>query len=727
MISLAGFLLLLLLAAASGRTLLQLLRLEPDSAVERIIYGTPIGLAIIAYLVLILGLAGLLSVVPVSVALLGLAVLSSMGFRGLWSDLRSRDKTADSTIEPIVNSEALPESASMESSNPRSPDVDECPAAYRKKPRFSGLLPIACGIILAASGLIALVNCFVPPGANEWDAVSYHLAAPKVYLEHQRIVYLPTDHHSNFPFTMQMLFLLGLMFDGFALANLIHFATAVLTAAAILVIAHKRLGHENGWVAAAVFATCPMAVWEAGAAYVELGFALFVLTAVGALIEFRITRETRWFVLASLLIGFALSVKTLALIPLAIMIGLLVLWRIPVRRFALFLLLAAAIGSPFYLKSWVVTGNPVYPFGYRLFGGRDWSAELAETYASEHRAFGQSAISTGVVDDVNGERIPYQSPRIGERIRNLALAPFELAAMPRIFHNFNNPGLHSHLGFLVVVLPAMLIFARNPSSVAKLLAAFCAVWFVIWSQSMQYARYLLPVTPVVGLFGGEAAILVGRRSLILALLLTAAIGLQAGITLVKLGARVPEKLTIAINSEARDKYLTSSVNVYAAQKWLNANTKPNDGVILFEETRGFYLDRPYLWGNGPHSLHIPYHEFANGQAMANWFTSKGYRYGILNLQFSPALKSTDDQRRMREASAEGTTAGLVRDWYADSARLEEIRSKSNDPNSPDYAPNRFRDVYWRLLLGDAVANGGAVVIPDASSRGAVVLEFTPTP
>src|SRR5207249_472561 len=96
-------------------------------------------------------------------------------------------------------------------------------------------------LILASVGIIVLVNCFVPPGAHEWDALSYHLAAPKVFIQHHRIVYLPTDHHSNFPFTMQMLFLIGLLFNGYGLANLIHFATGALAVGMLFVLARKRL------------------------------------------------------------------------------------------------------------------------------------------------------------------------------------------------------------------------------------------------------------------------------------------------------------------------------------------------------------------------------------------------------------------------------------------------------------------------------------------------------
>ena len=42
--------------------------------------------------------------------------------------------------------------------------------------------------------------------------------------------------------------------------------------------------------------------------------------------------------------------------------------------------------APWLAKSWVLTGNPVYPLLYDWLGGPDWSAVLA----SEHRAWMRS-------------------------------------------------------------------------------------------------------------------------------------------------------------------------------------------------------------------------------------------------------------------------------------------------------------------------------------------------
>ena len=57
------------------------------------------------------------------------------------------------------------------------------------------------------------------------------------------------------------------------------------------------------------------------------------------------------------------------------------LWRDGLR----FILPAVLVAAPWYLRNWVWTGNPFYPF---LFGGRGWDAFLAAHYAGAGTGIG---------------------------------------------------------------------------------------------------------------------------------------------------------------------------------------------------------------------------------------------------------------------------------------------------------------------------------------------------
>ena len=98
---------------------------------------------------------------------------------------------------------------------------------------------------------------------------------------------------------------------------------------------------------------------------------------------------------STLVCGFALGTKLLALAVPTFAIGALVvaLRNEPKRgaawlRIGGFALLAAAVAAPWYLKSYLWTGNPVYPFYYELFGGRYWTPQRAHEYALAQQAFG---------------------------------------------------------------------------------------------------------------------------------------------------------------------------------------------------------------------------------------------------------------------------------------------------------------------------------------------------
>lgn len=671
MMSIALLLVFALLSAAAGSTLLSVLRLTPSTRPERLLYSISLGLGVIAYLILLLGLVGLLAPGFVLPALLLLGVVSRRGWLGLVEDWRKH-----AGIEGEKESRG-------EHGGQR--------------------LALPVGILLAVVGAMVLLNCFVPPAAHEWDVLSYHLAVPKRYLAEHRIMYLPTDHHSTFPFLLQMLFTVGLMFDGYALANLFHFATALLCVAGVLFFGRRYFSPAAGWLGAALMVTTPVVVWESGIAYIEMGWTLYVFLAAMAALEYRESGEARWLVLAGILMGFALSTKTLALVPF-VLVALLLARRARFVHLRWYLLSVLVVGSPFYVKAYLWTGNPVYPFAYRIFGGRYWSQELADTYATEQRSFGLNGQAEGVATDLRDIPRVYQKPTLLRRATNAVLAPFALVSIPRIFYNFNDPGFASHLGFLFLALPPLALLVGSFSPPVRWCAALVGIWFIVWTQSMQYVRYMIPLLPFLGLVGGEGAWRLARRLPLAGWVVGAVFVLQAALTLSEFGAQVPRQWARATNPAVREDYLTRSVNIYAAQQWLNANTPKETGVVLYEETRGFYLDRPYLWGNSPHSLYIPYAGFASGREMADWFLSKGIRYALVNLQFSPFVQTAADQERLREAAASGMIAGLLLEWYH---------------------PDRNTGERWRALLGDAVLTGSALVVSAASQRGVVALEFRP--
>jgi hypothetical protein len=261
------------------------------------------------------------------------------------------------------------------------------------------------------------------------------------------------------------------------------------------------------------------------------------------------------------------------------------------------------------------------------------------------------------------------------------------------------------LGFLFLPLALILLLAPRLSTGARLAAWLSLLWFLVWSQSMQYVRYLIPLLCLIAVAGSESAARLARRWKPVKLIALAGLTTQGLLTLAFFGKSLPEQWTLATDTEAREKYLKGTVRIYRSQQWINSNAAPDAKVVLWEETRGFYLDRPYLWGNSPHSLYIPYDTMKSGAEMSEWFLKQGVRFALLNLQFAPpATADAESARRVFQAAADNSVAGLTLEWYS--------------PESPGEP--------WRHLLGEALRTGAAVVRSEGSFDGAVVIEFRST-
>ncbi|MCD5390694.1 hypothetical protein LR007_02375 [candidate division NPL-UPA2 bacterium] len=105
--------------------------------------------------------------------------------------------------------------------------------------------------MLGATAAIALIGALTPP--LNYDTLSYHLGVPKIYIRNHRIMYLPHQVYSNFPFTLQMLYTLSLLLKGDILAKLIHLSFGLLTVGAIYCFSRRYFSQKIALLAAAIF------------------------------------------------------------------------------------------------------------------------------------------------------------------------------------------------------------------------------------------------------------------------------------------------------------------------------------------------------------------------------------------------------------------------------------------------------------------------------------------
>jgi len=346
-------------AVGPGLTLLRVVGLGELEPRWRWILGCGLGLGVTSLSVLGLGLAGML-VRPLWLALVGLSVVSSslelrrsLSRRGAASDIGESDAAAAWTL-----------------------------------------------LVLAIPAALALAAASLPPGilwpaeGNGYDVLEYHLAAPKEFWQSGRIVYLPHNIYSNFPFNAEMLYLLcmvlrGDVADAGMVAQMLNAFIGALAVTAVW-LAGREFSPRAGWVAAMMAGSCPMLVYLSGLAYVENS--LILLTALAFASVFRASRDdhraSRWWLISGVCAGLACGCKYTAIPCVALPLWFAAWFGTAGRgrRIAAFAVGAIAAFSPWLIKNAVYTGNPVFPVARSIFPERagTWTDEAAARWHAGH-------------------------------------------------------------------------------------------------------------------------------------------------------------------------------------------------------------------------------------------------------------------------------------------------------------------------------------------------------
>ncbi|MBM3501009.1 MAG: hypothetical protein FJX74_20340 [Armatimonadetes bacterium] len=514
----------------------------------------------------------------------------------------------------------------------------------------------ALHLFLAAWGAMTLLGALAPPTDLDYDGLSQHLAAPNTYLRLGRIEPLWYDHHSHFPSTLQMLFGVCLATGQVEAAKVLHWSCGVLAALTMMVAGRRFLSPGAGaWGAFALLAT-PVVGWLASVAYVDLAgllFAALTLTALLGTLRDAPDRAPAWDRGPGLLGlaaggGAAVKMQGLQILGAAtlVLVAAFVLARAPVARAArqlgLLLLVAAIPAAPWYVKTWVWTGNPVYPFAYEAFGGKYWGPGEAAGYRDHQLGFGVGEPPTaaergrlGVMERTfSGPRAPL----------HLLLAPWNLAMRPAEFDVVNLSPLYAltsaAVGPLFLATLPLLLLGPRPRPVRWSLAALALLW-IAWLALMQYNRYLVPALAFAAFPAGHVlaqgppagglAHRLGRAVAWccggLALLFLAFHGLLTG------------SWAAGIGLTPHAAYLQARSECYRVGQWVNQVT-PARGtrVALYSEPRGFYLDRAYLWADPGHSRLIEYDKLARPEDLLDAYSRLGITHVLYHrLPGAPAL------------------------------------------------------------------------------------------
>jgi hypothetical protein len=435
---------------------------------------------------------------------------------------------------------------------------------------------------LCITFLLALLSALTPPAA--WDALVYHLEGPKTYVDAGRVVWVPDNFHLSFPALTEMLFLCGMLLKGDVVPHLVHLAFWALTVAAVYAFSRKHFGGHVPLLAAALFAAIPTAVTVAAWAYVDLALAFYSFLAFFAVVNWLDDRSTlRWLLVAGALCGMALSIKYTGFTALAVVVTLALLGTMRGksrggRSFSAILvmvLVALAVGSPWYLKSLVYTGNPIYPY---VFGGQGWN-ELRNAWLT----------SIGVkVSPLQLLLLPWDITILGTQgttAFDATISPYFLALLP----------------LLVVVPRERRILLPLALSASITYVLWIAAGAVTYSTFVFRTRILLPCfvpLSVLAAYVVDALKQLDRKQFSLQRFVLLALGLGLAVNLVTQGLSflALDPLRFIVGAESRQDILNRQLadGHYEVIQYINTALPPTTKILFFWEPRSYYCQRDCL-------------------------------------------------------------------------------------------------------------------------------------
>jgi hypothetical protein len=540
-------LLALVLFVATGAGLALLGRFAPTglTSLEMFCFAIPLGLGTLGYLELGLGLAGMLTSLWTGSAFLIVGILCR----------RHLATVADSAFRAIRR--ALLE--------------------WRHLSGAKRGLVAASGILMIIDVLMALTPVW------DYDALMYHMEGPRLFLQAQRVFPSSTRWFIDYPFTMEMLFTLGMALGSDTFPRLLHLTLASLLVVSLFAMTRRLFGSQAAWFALVVMLSMPVIPVWARTADIDFGWATFELLGVYAVILWTITRSRRMLVLGGVFFGLAMGTKYLAIAGVASVL-LLIMWCdrkrgiwAAAQSMLTLALPTALVASPWYLKNWLWLGDPLFPF---LGGGTQVDPDrLGYLLATARTCRGD----LGVIDCI--------------------LVPVRLYTRPGQFADvlLSPPSLLFPLALLLPLL-------KRPA-VANHLAGFVLLRFIFLLGGPMATRYLLPIYSALAMVTGYtiSRLWTGRAK---ARVVRLPLGvLMAGSLIVTMVVQVGSMLAIrplgvVVGYESRDSFLRRRVPTYAAMAFAARSLPIGSKLLATGDGRTYYCfemcmdtDDQFLWWN----------------------------------------------------------------------------------------------------------------------------------
>ena len=464
------------------------------------------------------------------------------------------------------------------------------------------LLGIAVLTLLCVESILNLT----PPISR--DALIHHLAVPNLWLKHGGFYEMPWANYSYYPMNINLLYLVCLYFNNDIVPKFIHLGFGLGTGVLIYIYLKQKLDRNWGLLGMVIFITTPIVIWLSTSAYVDLGMTFFTTASILALARWRELefRHTRWLLISAFCMGIAVGSKYNALIAWFIVNLLLMVSYVretkqqaaAVKYGLMFFAITALVASPWYMKNYLLTGNPFYPMFHSVF--KSFQQQPVQKIVQS-----QALRETGKISFFQMREIMY-----GESFWETLLIPIRMFFQGeddsyRYFQGVLNP-------ILIIFSPFIMLnkkFLHDKVQFALFSVLFIFMAYFLTEKQVRYILPTLPFLAIIAVMGIEslagmlndeaffARVPVQKKIKSIArffLFSSVVMLLVLNFVYLKKRVKIIRPFAYVFHQETRDAFLERHLAHYPAVKYINTHLPADANVFLmFLGRRGYYLERTY--------------------------------------------------------------------------------------------------------------------------------------
>ena len=496
---------------------------------------------------------------------------------------------------------------------------------YLKRPSIKTCLKVVIVGLLSVLIIAVMILSCVPPVSR--DALTHHLAVPKLYLKHGDVYEIPSLVFSYYPMNLDLLYVIPLYFGNDIIPKFIHFSFALLTAWLIFGYLRKRIDALYALLGALFFLSLPVIVKLSITVYVDLGLIFFSTASLVYLFKWIETDfKIKYLIISAIWCGLAVGTKyngLIVLFLLTLFVPFIYLRSIHSRMLsqsraigysAVFMLVALFVFSPWMIKNYIWTNNPIYPLYDSLFNPK--KVVPIQIKAPDTDSLDSARNASDVVNKPKGRWGHFAVRKIvyGEKWWETALIPIRVFFQgkddnPKYFDGRLNPLLFIFPFFAFIRLKKNVHALRTEK---KILVIFSVLFLLfVFFQTDMRTRWVGPIIPpfvilsVLGLheiiaainerYSGTAAKTL-KRCVIVFMAFLVSLNVFYIIDLFK----IVKPMSYIDGRVGRDEYIEKYRPEYAVIKYANENTIPDNAKVqcMFLGNRSYYIDREVVFSYG---------------------------------------------------------------------------------------------------------------------------------